>query len=211
MTDRIVVFGREPRVGRVKTRIADAVGASTAAAVYGALLDHTIEVVRSIGMPWTLSIAAPADPGWAATLPIEIEVQAEGDLGRRMHVCLQRWLTDGADRVVLIGSDIPAVSPDHLWSAFDALTDCAVVLGPAGDGGYWLVGQRAPGVDCFSGVPWSSPHTLAATRKRLEELGVAWTEIDTLSDIDTVDDLRRAIDDSRVDPDLRHRLRTLLR
>ena len=211
MTDRIVLFARQPVAGHVKTRIADAVSSPTAAAVYGALLEHSIDVVRRTGLPWSLSLAAPADPVWTAALSVAAEVQVEGDLGRRMDACLQRWFGAGADRVVIVGSDIPGVAPGHLRDAFDALDRHAVVLGPAGDGGYWLVGQREPGVDCFSGVPWSSPDTLAATRRRLEELGLTWAEIDTLSDLDTVDDLRRTVDDPDIDPDLRHRLRALLR
>jgi hypothetical protein len=213
VTDRIVVFGRQPEAGRVKTRVAGGIGSTAAAEVYGELLGHTIDVVQRSGLPWILSLAAPAEPGWRETLPVEVEVevQVEGDLGRRMHACLQQWFADGADRVVIVGSDIPGLTPGHLRSAFERLGDRAVVLGPASDGGYWLVGQRAPGVDCFSGVPWSSPETLAATRRRLDDLAVEWGEIDPLSDIDTIDDLRRIVDDPHIDPGLRHRLRALLR
>ncbi len=81
-----------------------------------------------------------------------------------------------------------------------------MVLGPAADGGYWLVAQRRPGVDLFSGIVWSSPGTLAATRQRLEALAVTWVELDELSDIDTEDDLRAELADSRIDPGLCERL-----
>lgn len=210
MTRRLVVFAREPVSGRVKTRLAEGIGARPAAEAYAALLDHTAAAVRRVGVPWSVSVAEPSRPGWAARLAAEVEVQADGDLGQRMHACLVRWFSLGAQRVVIVGSDIARLSPAHLERALEALDRHPVVLGPATDGGFWLVGQRPPGFDCFSGVPWSTPDTLAATRRRLEALRVRWTEIDALPDVDTTDDLRRAIDDPLVDLALRRRLRAIL-
>ncbi len=81
-----------------------------------------------------------------------------------------------------------------------------MALGPAADGGYWLVAQQRPGVDLFTGIPWSSPDTLAATRRRLEALGATWVELDRLNDLDTEADLRAALADPRLAPELRDRL-----
>jgi len=137
------------------------------------------------------------------------EIQVKGDLGRRMGECFSRSFADGASRVVLVGSDNAHFRKDHIRGAFDALDDHRVVLGPADDGGYWLVGQRMPGIDFFRGIPWSDPATLETTRERLRELHVAWSELETLPDIDTAEDLRRAIDDLRVDEGLRRQLQTI--
>jgi rSAM/selenodomain-associated transferase 1 len=169
-----------------------------------------MSAVHATGLPWSLSLAGPADPRWTGAMPVDAELQVEGDLGRRMHACLHRWFDDGAERVLIVGSDISGLASSHVLTALAALDGHEVVLGPSGDGGYWLMGQRAPGVDCFTGVPWSSPDTLAATRQRLEELGAAWHELEVLTDIDTLDDLEHTLDDPRVDAELRHRLRAMM-
>lgn len=111
---------------------------------------------------------------------------------------------------MIIGSDNARVLAAHILAAFDALEEDPVVLGPAEDGGYWLVGQRSPGVDLFKEVPWSSPNTLEVTRERLRRLDIRWKELVILPDIDTVEDLRGAINDPRVPEDLRRELDSAL-
>lgn len=183
------MFGREPVPGRVKTRLARTLGDAPAAAVYASLLAHTLAVAGTVPGEVTLFVAEPPGDGWAPPLPVSLEVQAEGDLGHRMGEAFRRRFAAGADAVVLVGSDCPGLRLRHLEAAFAALTTTPAVLGPAGDGGYWLVGQRPPAVDMFTGVPWSAPDTLAATRTRLRRLGVAWRELETLADVDTEDDV----------------------
>jgi glycosyltransferase A (GT-A) superfamily protein (DUF2064 family) len=123
-----------------------------------------------------------------------------------MRDAFDRRFGDGFDRVVIVGSDCPRLEVEHLTGAVKALRDAAVVLGPAADGGYWMVAQRRPGVDLFTGIPWSSPDTLTETRQRLENLGAAWVEIEALDDIDTEADLRTALTDPRLAPELRQQL-----
>jgi len=186
-----VVFGREPVPGRVKTRLARETGVERAAAVYAALLERTLAAAVATGVPVVLSLAEACTGAWAPPPGLRVEVQGHGDLGQRMLEAFSRRFAEGVDRVLLIGSDCPGVSRCRLLEALEVLSRAPVVLGPAVDGGYWAVGQRAPGVDCFSGVPWSSPETLRATRQRLRRLGVPWEEIETLADVDTVEDLER--------------------
>jgi len=157
-----------------------------------------------------ISLADEPTVGWAAGLRIPVEVQGRGDLGARMGKCFERRFSRGFERVVVIGSDNARILAEHILAAFDALEEDPVVLGPAEDGGYWLVGQRSPGVDLFTEVPWSSPNTLEATRQRLRILEIGWREIETLPDIDTVEDLRDAINDPRVPEDLRRKLGSVL-
>lgn len=126
-----------------------------------------------------------------------------------MADAFRRSFDDGADKVVLIGSDCPQMTEKHLQQAMAGLNDRRVVLGPAKDGGYWLVAQRPPGVDLFSDVPWSDPDTLAATRKRLVTSGVEWSELDSLLDLDTVEDLEAVIADQRTPVDVVRRLQEL--
>jgi hypothetical protein len=116
----------------------------------------------------------------------------------------------GAERVVLVGSDCPGVGAAHVREAAAALAAAPVVLGPAADGGYWLVAQRRPGLDLFTGIPWSASGTLAATRRRLEDLGASWLELEALSDIDTEEDLRSALADETLATGLRRRLQEIV-
>lgn len=206
MNTVLVIFAREPVAGKVKTRLAEGVGAETAASIYASLLEHTIATARTIGIKVVVSLAAVPTANWMATLGFPFESQGRGDLGVRMGECFQRRFFEGCTRTVIIGSDNAHLHPDHIRSAFAALELNPVVLGPAEDGGYWLVGQQTPGVDLFSDIPWSSPATLDATRNRLQTLGVEWRELQTLPDIDTQEDLQRAIEDPSVPVQLRRRL-----
>ena len=206
MRERLVVFARQPVVGRAKSRLAAGIGAARAAAVYEVLLEHTMWIARESGVAAQIWFAEEPDAHWAKALGLPFETQEAGDLGRRMACCFDHLFAGGSNKVVLIGSDTAHLEPDHIPAALAALDDHPVVLGPAEDGGYWLVGQQAPGVDLFSGIPWSQPTTLAATRARLQSLGADWFELESLPDIDTEEDLRRVVDDPRVDEELRRRL-----
>ena len=203
----VVVFGREPRPGGVKTRLARGIGDQAAAAVYGVLLEATLRHASAVGAHLVLSLAESPSNGWDPPMEAPIEVQGDGDLGRRMGHSFTRRFADGYDRVVIIGSDCPALRPHHIVEAFKRLADVPVVLGPAVDGGYWLIGQSAPGGLDLSGIPWSSPETLSATRRRLRDLEVDWQELAELRDIDRPEDLRWAMAAPEIDRELADRLR----
>jgi glycosyltransferase A (GT-A) superfamily protein (DUF2064 family) len=123
-----------------------------------------------------------------------------------MRAAFDRRFAAGADVVVLVGSDLPGLSSGGLADAFSGLEEAPVVLGPSDDGGYWMVGQRRPGCDLFSRIPWSSPGVLQSTRRRLLELGVEHVELPQLRDLDTIEDLRALAADSTVPEGLRVRL-----
>lgn len=129
--------------------------------------------------------AALSAPCWPAWPRIPRLPQGGGDLGARMQRLFE---TMPPGPVVLIGSDIPAVSPAHIAAAFRALGRADAVFGPARDGGYWLVGlKRSPGrLSPFDGVPWSTDRALAATCANLTGHKIA--RVATLSDVDTADD-----------------------
>jgi rSAM/selenodomain-associated transferase 1 len=212
MRAEIVVFGRVPVPGRVKTRLAEALGPDAAAEVYRALLEHVLAEACATELPVTLALAEPSRvDNWHVPAGLRIEHQATGDLGKRMRSAFSGRFAAGAQAIVLVGSDVPAISADHLLQAVAALTRVPVVLGPATDGGYWLMGQRSPGLDLFSGVPWSSPRTMQATRDRLLGLAVMFEELAALRDLDTTKDLETVVTDENVDRELRHRLGAVLR
>jgi rSAM/selenodomain-associated transferase 1 len=202
----VVIFARAPELGRVKTRLAATVGAPEALACYRAMGRAVVDAVRHPGgatgaARWRLVVAhTPADaaPALAAWLDpqgaggLAYAPQADGDLGARMRAAVERAIADGAPRVVVVGTDCPDVDAAVVGDAFAALDTADVVLGPALDGGYYLVGVRAPAdracAALFEGVPWSAPDTLAVTLARAAAAGLSVARLAPLRDVDTADD-----------------------
>ena len=182
---------KEPHPGRVKTRLGKGIGLARAAWWFR---HQTASLLRRIRDPrWQVTLAvAPDVEGlcsriWPEDLPRV--AQGPGNLGDRMGR-LFRTLPPGP--VVIIGADIPGVTRAHITRAFAALGDHDAVFGPAPDGGYWLIGlkrSRAVPNSLFNQVRWSTEHALADTIASLPDLTHAF--IDTLDDVDTVEDLRR--------------------
>lgn len=188
--DRLVVFVKAPRPGRVKTRLAAALGPEAAAAAYRALTERVLANVREL--PGVELRYAPDDalaeiqpwlqPGWRA------RPQGEGDLGARLERAFGEAFAEGARRVVVIGSDCPAVSAGDVRAARASLTEADVVLGPARDGGYWLVGLSRPQPALFRDIPWSTDAVFALTRQRARELRLRTALLRELVDVDTLED-----------------------
>ena len=203
MSTGVVVFGREPVPGRVKTRLAARLGAAAAAAVYEALLTHALAEATATGWHVTLSLAEAPSPGWRPPAAVAMEVQPPGSLGERMAAAFRRAFAANRDPVVLVGSDLPLLSRSHLADAAEGAGRRGVALGPALDGGYYLVAQRAPGLDLFDAIPWSSPRTFEATLARARSLGVEPALLPLLPDADTTGDLREALTNPGLDTGLR--------
>jgi uncharacterized protein len=189
----LVILARHPEVGKVKTRLAAAIGDAAAAALYRAFL---LDLGRKLAAhpAWILYWAfAPAD----SPFPAEIAggekafAQIGDDLGERMANAFERVLADGHPSAVLIGSDIPHVSIATLEGAFRSLSaGAALVLGPAEDGGYYLVGASSlPPV--FRGIRWGGPAVLAETIAAARRAGIEPALVAREYDIDDKKDLER--------------------
>jgi hypothetical protein len=217
------VFGKRPEPGRVKTRLATVFGPEAAAELHEAMLFDLLETWSSADVlaPGGRRVLAyaPEDAGpWfdaRVSDSFALQPQADGDLGRRMQAFFAGEFEDGATRVVLIGSDAPTLDPTIVISAFLALEGRDVVLGPATDGGYYLVGSRRVPPPIFEGVDWSTPDVLGQTLGRVRDAGLSLAVLPPWYDIDTPDDLRmlaghlRAIRLAGADPRL-PRTETLL-
>lgn len=190
----ILVFGREPRPGRVKTRLIPALGKRQATALYRQMLERTLRVAATADVGqrqlWLDAgdAALPAYPP-AQALGFTVHRQQGHDIGERMQHALHGAL-QGADRAVLIGSDCPEYGKGYLDAAISALADHDAVVGPAVDGGYVLIGLRRTASGLFGEIPWSTAGVMAATRLRLRALQWRWQELPQLRDIDRPDDLR---------------------
>ncbi len=186
MKDVVVVFARTPRLGTVKRRLARSIGARAALRFHIGMLTRLARALRRERR----FHAVFALTGGRARWPHGIARmgQGQGDLGRRMDHAFRRF---PRRRVVLVGTDIPALAAADLRAAFRALGRAAAVFGPAEDGGFWLVGfgARRPARP-FAGVRWSSRHTLADTLANLRPRPV--TLLRRLRDVDTAADFQAA-------------------
>ena len=191
----VLVFVRAPERGTVKTRLAAAVGADAALRVYRRLAEHTLrEAAALAGEGVQLRVHhTPADSGdavrhWLGDGPLYLP-QADGDLGMRMEDAFARVFADGAQRVVIVGSDLPEVSASLLRRAFDLLDAHPAVIGPARDGGYYLLGLTRMVDGIFRGIAWSTPEVLASTLARFRAAGIDPVLLEALADVDEAGDL----------------------
>lgn len=189
---RLVVMVKEPSVGRVKTRLARDIGSVQAAAAYRNTLRAVLARLHRPGR-WRTELGVTPDSAlssaaWPKNLPRR--AQGRGDLGRRMQRLIDKA---PPGPVLLIGSDVPTISSEHIDAAVKALGTHDAVFGPSPDGGYWLVGlKRRPRIPrAFASVPWSTNAALEKTVANLAGLDVA--RVASLPDLDQAADLR-AID-----------------
>jgi uncharacterized protein len=191
--DMLLVFVKEPRPGAVKSRLAARIGAEPAAAVYRAMADEEIRRTTPRGDEYERRfLFDPPDSGprIAEWLPGQIILsQGGGDLGERMARAFADAFASGARRAALIGTDVPALSYEDVRDALESLDEHDVALGPATDGGYYLIALKGPEPELFAGIRWSSGEVLAGTLERAARRGLSVRVLRTLGDVDTVEDL----------------------
>lgn len=189
----LVVMVKEPRPGRVKTRLGGEIGHVTAT---WWMRHQVARLLRRLRSPkWRLVLAVAPDAALASTAwPADLPRMAQGggDLGDRMRRAFVTGAQHHRGPICIIGADIPRITPAHIDRAFAALGSHDAVLGPASDGGYWLIGLKRPATPpgtLFTDVRWSTEHALTDTLAGLRGLSVA--QIDMLDDVDEAADLRR--------------------
>lgn len=192
--EAIVIFSRLPRPGRSKTRLIPALGADGAATLQKEMTRQVVAWAR-LAADRRQARVEVCHTGDGAEMARWLgpgqgyAPQGKGDLGARMARAFARAFAEGASRVVVIGSDIPGLTDAHLERALDALRDAPLVLGPAPDGGYHLVGLSAPLPGIFEGIAWGGREVLAHTLERAEEAGVTPVLLEPLPDLDRPQDL----------------------
>ena len=192
----LIIMTRIPEAGRVKTRLVPTLGPDGAAAVHAALLDRTLRMVENHVGQSGVSVEVRftgGTPEAAASLQTESLLkwrEQQGiDLGDRMHVAMTTALKEEATAVIVIGTDCPDLSPDILNRAWSLLDRHDLVLGPAEDGGYYLIGMKQSDQRMFTGIDWGTEHVLRQTQHRGRELKKLMALLPILGDVDEAENL----------------------
>ena len=186
----VLVFQKNEVLGKVKTRLAAGVGEEQALEIYRQLLDKTYLALRDISVSITtyFSEFIPDNPIHSAENKL---VQLGQDLGERMKNAFAENFESGMEKVVLIGTDCPSLEGIHLSQAFEALDQSDLVLGPARDGGYYMIGMKRRADFLFEGITWSTELVLSQTLALAAEQGLQTSLLPVLEDIDTLEDWER--------------------
>jgi rSAM/selenodomain-associated transferase 1 len=191
----LFVMAKAPRRGRAKTRmVADGLDPELVALLAEAFLLDTLRACRRVAGTQLAVCFTPreAEGDFRELAPdLRLVPQAEGDLGARVVAAFDAAFALGADRAVVIGSDTPHLAPAALERAFRELARDGCVLGPAEDGGYYLIGLAEPRPELFRAVEWSTPRVLAQTLERARDARLAVHLLDPLHDVDSAADLAR--------------------
>jgi len=202
----LLVFARLPEIGKVKTRLGEALGAEKALAVYEAMLRDLLQSIGTsrdetvIEIAWAPTAAATGETLRRAFDDYSLAMQAGGNLGERLAMAFsERFFFHRAQKIIAIGVDDPRLSRELIDHAFGLLESCEWVVGPATDGGYYLIGCRAalfrPAI--FRDVPWGSQSVLQLTISRIREWQNTFAMLPARYDIDGIDDLQRFANETR--------------
>ena len=185
----LLIFTRNPEKGKVKKRLAQTIGDEAALKVYNYLLQHTVNITRPLPVEkWVYySEALPENDIWEKDL-FRKKLQQGQDLGQRMEQAFSEAFKAGFKKVVIIGSDLFDIEEADLKMAFLTLDDHEYVVGPAQDGGYFLLGMKKPTPQLFRNKDWSTSRVLDQTLSDLEQEKLKLLPV--RNDIDTFEDMR---------------------
>ena len=194
ISDKLIIFTRYPVPGKTKTRLIPGLGPVGAADIHRKLAENIIAEGKAVREQGKIDLEVYFTGGsirqmktWLGSDLSYVE-QEEGDLGARMYSAISTSLNEGSSKVVLIGTDVPGSISDQIEKAFYALNGKDVVIGPATDGGYWLIGMKNL-YNLFQGITWGKDNVLKQTLKVVEENKLSVELLVPVNDIDIVDDL----------------------
>ena len=182
---RVAIFTKWPAPGRAKTRLIPTLGPDGAARLHARLVEQTLAVVRASGLTFEVRVTGAGPPEFTQWLGDDVAIvdQGDGDLGAR--------LARVPAPMLLIGADAPDLTAEHLRAAAVALDRAPAVIGPAADGGYWLLGLARMMPHLFTSMPWGTDNVAAETIARLTADRIAPVMLPTLHDCDRPEDLAR--------------------
>jgi len=195
ISEQLIIFTRYPEPGKAKTRLIPVLGKEGAANLHRLMAQRMITNALSLQKSRQLSVAIHYTGSseqlmqdWLGTDMIYCQ-QSGGDLGARMSAALQKSLDLGIDKVVIIGTDCPKLKLEIIAKAFDELSDQDLVLGPAKDGGYYLIGLCRIMPELFDGIKWGTSEVFADTLAIAQKLNLSIAVLPILADIDRPEDL----------------------
>jgi len=185
----LIIFVKNPQLGKVKTRLAATVGDERALEIYKVLLEHTMKSTVNLRQDKYVYYSEQVSMGdlWSEQ-HYHKQVQSSGDLGQKMNAAFKQCFAKGFDKVCIIGSDLIEMSEDIIRDAFDTLNSKDVVIGPASDGGYYLLGMSKLYAQLFNNKNWSTETVLQDTIKNIEVHNLSYRLLPELNDIDTEED-----------------------
>ncbi len=186
----LIIFIKNPIKGKVKTRLAQSVGDEKALAIYLQLLQKTLEIVTNVNCTKYLyySDAIVKNDIWDSKIFTK-KLQKGNDLGERMFNAFSEvFEVENTKNVLIIGSDCPTLTPIIIDRAFEELRYNSFVIGPAYDGGYYLLGMRQLRAEVFEKIIWSGPRVLSDTIKVINKMVKTLYQLPPLPDVDTVED-----------------------
>ena len=184
----LIIFTRNPELGKVKTRLARTIGDEAALNIYKFLLEHTVAITRGLEVDkyvyYSENIAEK--DLWDEKF-FRKRLQDGSDLGKRMEQAFQQLLNEGYERVIIVGSDLYDLDQNDIQRAFDALLNHDYVVGPASDGGYYLLGMTSMTRNIFRNKTWGESNVLRDTLKDLS--GKKYAMLETRNDVDRYEDI----------------------
>lgn len=193
--NNLIVFTRYPEAGKTKTRLIPELGGEGAADLSRELIGYTLRMAEAVGNHPRTHVSIyftgcdEADARTLAPGDYSYQVQEGTGLGSRMNAAFTATFNDGYERAVIIGTDCPELIEGTVAAAFAELADADLVLGPAMDGGYYLIGLKAPRPELFQGIEWGSGSVFASTVAAARNLGLSVAVLETLRDVDRPEDL----------------------
>jgi rSAM/selenodomain-associated transferase 1 len=195
VSDRLIIFTRYPEPGKAKTRLIPALGAEAAAELHRQMTQWTLAQVKLLQQSHPLTIEVWFAGGDLAHMQtwlgedLQYQPQPEGDLGERIAQAFQIAFNQGVRATAIVGTDCPELTTALLSEAFQALQQTDLVLGPATDGGYYLIGLRRFVPDLFRAIAWSTERVFQQTVEIANHLSLSLTCLPTLTDVDRPEDL----------------------
>jgi len=188
----LMVFTKNPELGKCKTRLASTIGDEAALKVYKQLLDHTVDFSSKVNAEKYVyySKDIQSNDRWNESI-FKKRTQAEGNLGVKMATAFKENFDQGFEKIVIIGSDCAEIDENDIEHAFQALDESEVVIGPAIDGGYYLLGMRTFIPSLFQDKSWSTPDLINETISTLKKQQISFSLLKEKSDIDYEEDLER--------------------
>jgi rSAM/selenodomain-associated transferase 1 len=200
----LVIFAKAPVPGQVKTRLCPPLTPDEAATLHGSFVLDTLERTKAavgklkLDMDRYLACAPSSTHVFFKIMEerqgVKLVDQVGDDLGARMHHVVETMFSRGYRRTIIIGTDVPTVPLDHFKQALTSLEDHDLVLGPALDGGYYLIGMNKPMPELFVDIPWSTDQVLILTQEKAAVLGLKTALLERWRDVDTLDDLEALIE-----------------